>query len=167
MNINWETIVDGFRGFEKLALEFVEENEPQHGCSWKPTKETRDGNHDAILAREVSDTPKPDFAVFVGYANNVDVWWMEAKYSAEATQENSIISRYRLDATIVSAILSRNISKIIFVTNLEIASKTILKNFLFTLLEIIFFKNRYLLYTLVEYMKFTFPFLYTRILTPH
>lgn len=44
---------------------------------------------------------------------------------------------------------------------------TILKNFLFTLLEIIFFKNRYLLYTLVEYMKFTFPFLYTRILTPH
>lgn len=50
---------------------------------------------------------------------------MEAKYSAEATQENSIISRYRLDATIVSAILSRNISKIIFVTNLEIASKTI------------------------------------------
>ena len=65
----------------------------------------------AILAREVSDTPKPDFAVFVGYANNVDVWWMEAKYSAEATQENSIISRYRLDATIVSAILSRNISK--------------------------------------------------------
>ena len=125
MNINWETIVDGFRGFEKLALEFVEENEPQNGCSWKPTKETRDGNHDAILAREVSDTPKPDFAVFVGYANNVDVWWMEAKYSAEATQENSIISRYRLDATIVSAILSRNISKIIFVTNLEIASKTI------------------------------------------
>lgn len=67
MNINWETIVDGFRGFEKLALEFVEENEPQNGCS----------------------------------------------------------------------------------------------------LEIIFFKNRYLLYTLVEYMKFTFPFLYTRILTPH
>lgn len=58
MNINWETIVDGFRGFEKLALEFVEENEPQNGCSWKPTKETRDGNHDAILAREVSDTPK-------------------------------------------------------------------------------------------------------------
>lgn len=113
MNISWETIVDGFRGFEKLALEFVEENEPQNGCSWKPTKETRDGNHDAILAREVSDTPKPDFAVFVGYANNVDVWWMEAKYSAEATQENSIISRYRLDATIVSAILSRNISKII------------------------------------------------------
>ena len=88
MNINWETIVDGFRGFEKLALEFVEENEPQNGCSWKPTKETRDGNHDAILAREVSDTPKPDFAVFVGYANNVDVWWMEAKYSAEATQED-------------------------------------------------------------------------------
>lgn len=72
MNINWETIVDGFRGFEKLALEFVEENEPQNGCSWKPTKETRDGNHDAILAREVSDTPKPDLL----YLLDMQIMWM-------------------------------------------------------------------------------------------
>ena len=71
MNINWETIVDGFRGFEKLALEFVEENEPQNGCSWKPTKETRDGNHDAILAREVSDTPK-----ILLYLLDMQIMWM-------------------------------------------------------------------------------------------
>ena len=126
MNINWGNLIDGFKGFEKLAVEFVEEHDPQVGCKWNHTKETRDRNHDAILAKEVPEYPKPDFAVFVGYKNNADVWWMEAKYSANTTKNNKVISRYRLDATIVSAILSRNISKIIFVTNLEIASKSII-----------------------------------------
>ncbi len=125
MNITWEKIKDGFNGFEKLAVEFVKENEPQNGCEWTPTKKTRDGNHDAILSKEVLEKPKPEFALFVGYANNADVWWMEAKYSADAYKKNKMISRYRLDATIVSAILSCSISKIIFVTNLEITSKTI------------------------------------------
>lgn len=124
MNIEWEKLINGFKGFEELAVEFVAEKEPQNGSQWAQTKKSRDRNHDAILSREVLGKPKQEFAVFVGYANNVDVWWMEAKYSTD-TSENKIISRYRLDATIVSAILSRGISKIIFVTNLEIASKTI------------------------------------------
>lgn len=124
MNINWGKMINGFNGFEKLAVEFVKEKEPQNGCEWIPTKKTRDKNHDAILSKEITEEVKPEFALFVGYANNADIWWMEAKYS-DSTKRNKIISRYRMDATIVSAILSRNISKIIFITNLEITSKTI------------------------------------------
>lgn len=125
MNINWSRIIDGFNGFEKLAVEFVKENEPRRGCEWKHTKNTRDGNHDAILSKEFSKQIKPEFAIFVGYADNADIWWMEAKYSSDLNSKNKVISRYRLDATIVSAILSCSVSKIVFVTNLEIASKTI------------------------------------------
>lgn len=109
MNINWEEIKDGFRGFEKLALEYVKNN--FKNPTWEKTKETRDGNKDAI-------------AYIFGYksTNNEGVqWWMEAKYSTERIYTN----RYRLDATIVSAILEDNIEKVIFVTNTIIRSKTI------------------------------------------
>ena len=46
---------------------------------------------------------------------------MEAKYS----ESQNIIPRYRLDATLVSAILKGNVGRIIFVTNMNIQSQTI------------------------------------------
>ena len=46
---------------------------------------------------------------------------MEAKYSTERIY----LSRFKLDATIVSSIFNRSISKIIFVTNIEIKAKVI------------------------------------------
>lgn len=125
MNLDWTKIINGFRGFESLAVEFVQEHEQQDGSSWCKTKETQDKNHDAIMVKKSLETKTPDVAVFVGYSDNVDVWWMEAKYSATDNEKNKIITRYRLDATIVSAILSKRISKVIFVTNLNISAKTI------------------------------------------
>lgn len=110
MNINWNEIKDGFRGFEKLALDYVKDN--FNNPTWKKTKETRDGNKDAV-------------AYIFGYQstnNKGTQWWMEAKYSTERYYTN----RYRLDATIVSALLEDNIEKVIFVTNTIIRSKTIL-----------------------------------------
>lgn len=124
MNIDWTKIKEGFNGFEKLAVEFVQEHEHQSDNTWIQTKGTRDKNHDAIMSREAPESPQNDIAIFVGYSNNADVWWMEAKYSA-VKANNNLISRYRLDATIVSAVLSKNISKIVFITNLNISSKTI------------------------------------------
>lgn len=126
MRIDWKNLKGGFAEFEKLAVEFVSEVETRNGCEWKQTKSTRDKNHDAILARENKDSSKPEFAVFVGYEYGVDIWWMEAKYSADSNEKKGMLSRYRLDATIVSAMLSRKISKIVFVTNLDIAPKTII-----------------------------------------
>lgn len=110
MEIAWQNILDGFRGFEKLALLFIREKFPNP--SWEKTGETRDGNTDAI-------------AYVFGYKSKEKQqmqWWMEAKYSTEQT----IITRYRLDATIVSAILSGNVKKVIFVTNIAIRAKTII-----------------------------------------
>lgn len=125
MNIDWKKIKKGFSGFEHLAVTFVQEHEQMHGESWIHTKETRDKNHDAIISREIKKSSENDFAIFVGYSGDIDAWWMEAKYSAIEAKENKIISRYRLDATIVSALQSKMISKIIFVTNLNISSKTV------------------------------------------
>lgn len=110
MEIAWEKIKDGFRGFEKLALLFAKKKFPNP--SWKKTGETRDGNTDAI-------------AYVFGYQSNEKQqaqWWMEAKYSTEQT----LVTRYRLDATIVSAILAGNVKKVIFVTNIMIRAKTII-----------------------------------------
>lgn len=110
MEIAWGKIEEGFRGFEKLALLFVETQFPNP--SWKRTGETRDGNTDAI-------------AYVFGYQSNErqkTQWWMEAKYSTEQT----LVTRYRLDATIVSAILAGDVKKVIFVTNIAIRAKTII-----------------------------------------
>ena len=109
LSIQWNDIKDGFRGFEKLAYTYVSINYPNP--RWKRTKETRDGNKDAV-------------AVFFGYQSHIggeEKWWMEAKYSSST----NVITRYRLDSTIVSAILENNIRKIIFVTNISIHAKTI------------------------------------------
>lgn len=110
MEIAWGKIKDGFRGFERLALLFAKDQ--FENPSWKKTSETRDGNKDAI-------------AYVFGYQSNEKhkaQWWMEAKYSTEQT----LVTRYRLDATIVSAILDGNVKKVIFVTNIAIRAKTII-----------------------------------------
>lgn len=109
-NIKWETIENGFRGFEKLAYEYVADILPNK--TWKRTQETRDGNKDAC-------------AIFMGYqpiGSEPTQWWMEAKYS----EKSKNITRYRLDNTLVSAILEKNVSKVIFVTNISIKPKTIM-----------------------------------------
>ena len=110
MEIAWENIKDGFRGFERLALVFAKEHFPNP--SWKKTGETRDGNTDAV-------------AYVFGYQSNDKKqiqWWMEAKYSTE----QALVTRYRLDATIVSAILAGDVKKVVFITNIAIRAKTIL-----------------------------------------
>ena len=107
MKVNWEKIKNGFSGFEALALQYVKEicgNE----AKWKDTGDTRDGNKDGV-------------AVIVGYQDDTKQWWMEAKYSTK----KDILTRYRIDATVVSAILNENVSKVIFVTNIVIEAKTI------------------------------------------
>lgn len=110
MEIAWEKINNGFRGFEKLSLTFVKKDFPNP--TWERTHETHDGNTDAV-------------AYVFGYrsiGNQPDQWWMEAKYSTE----RSFVTRYRLDATIVSAILSGNVKKVVFITNIAIRAKTII-----------------------------------------
>lgn len=109
ISVQWNNIKDGYKGFEKLASKYVELNFPNP--TWKKTKDTRDGNKDAT-------------AVFYGYQKNgwsEEQWWMEAKYSTRT----NLITRYRLDSTIVSAILEKNLRKIIFITNIAIKSKTV------------------------------------------
>lgn len=107
---NWSKIEDGYAGFEKLACRYVSEHY-QSPSGWKPTQATRDGNKDA-------------FTIILGFrpdGTKDEQWWMEAKYSTSVQK----LSRYRLDATIVSAILNKRISRIIFVTNIVINPKTI------------------------------------------
>lgn len=107
--LNWGKIKNGFKGFEDLAYTYVKEHYPN--TTWKKTGETRDGNKDAV-------------AVVIGYQSDIiseQKWWMEAKYSNEVVR----LTRYRLDATIVSAILERNVTKIIIVTNIILKPKTI------------------------------------------
>lgn len=108
---DWGRIKGGFSGFEELAYQFVKDNY-QAPNKWNKTLQTRDGNRDA-------------FTIVFGYnpyPAKEEQWWMEAKYSTKEER----LSRYRLDATIVSAVLEGNISKIIFVTNIVISTKTIL-----------------------------------------
>ena len=109
MKVKWDKIKNGFRGFEKLATDFVQDQN-RNIIEWEQTKETRDGNKDAV-------------AIVLGFhsENQKQEWWMEAKYS----ESKKILSRYRLDATIVSALLKTNVTKIVFVTNIVISSKTI------------------------------------------
>lgn len=105
--IDWNLIEDGYRGFEKLALCYVEKE--FKNSTWEKTGETRDGNKDAT-------------AIIMGYQSDKfkkNQWWMEAKYS----HTSKILDRYRLDATIVSAILEGDVSRVIFVTNILIRTR--------------------------------------------
>jgi len=108
---NWSKIKEGYTGFEKLAHCYVSHNY-QSASGWELTKATRDGNKDA-------------FTIILGFrpdGSSNEQWWMEAKYSTSVQK----LLRYRLDATIVSAILNDRISRIIFVTNILISPKTII-----------------------------------------
>ena len=107
---DWGKIKNGFSGFEKLAVRFVNDQYPA-SRPWKQTKKTRDGNRDA-------------YTIILGYQPypaKEEQWWMEAKYSTEVQK----LTRYKLDATIVSAILNGSVSKVIFVTNILISAKTV------------------------------------------
>lgn len=109
--LDWSKIKNGYQGFEDLAYLFVADKF-KGPSGWVHSPYTKDNNRDA-------------YTIILGYqpyATSKQQWWMEAKYSSKKEK----ISRYRLDATIVSAILEKNVTKIIFITNVNISSKTII-----------------------------------------
>ncbi len=110
-SFDWANIDRGFRGFEDLAFDYVKK---EYGIvnAWEHTPYTQDGNRDG-------------YSIICGFRPHdlsPEEWWMEAKYSTQKQR----ISRYRLDSTIVSAAIHGNVSKIIFVTNVSINTKTII-----------------------------------------
>ena len=107
--IQWELILEGHKGFEKLANEFVV-REAGFSLNWKPTQFTRDGNKDGIAIL---------YCFLPLSGRREEQIWMEAKYSLT----HKTLSRYKLDSTIVSAIIEGNVKEIIFVTNIEIESQ--------------------------------------------
>lgn len=112
--INWKKIDGGYKGFEKLAVRYVQTEYDSRFCQ---TSDTRDGNKDAVLEDEI-------YTIILGYqatSKSIEEWWMEAKYS----DSREILPRYRLDATLVSAILKGNVKHIFFVTNTNIQSQVI------------------------------------------
>lgn len=111
--------------FEILAIEYLQDNFAE---KWKYTSITRDGNKDAVSS------------VICGQKES----WAEAKYTKDPR-----LPRYRLDATIVSALIhDKKIVKIIFITNSNIDNKIqtdierALKNALGVSTEILF-KTQY------------------------
>lgn len=110
-NIDWTSIKDGAKDFEKLARDYVKDVFSFPYGQWEKTSDTHDGNKDA-------------YTIIIGYQPQLsenEVWWMEAKYSTERIY----LSRFKLDATIVSSIFNRSVKKIIFVTNIDIKAKVI------------------------------------------
>ncbi len=104
MGLNWEKLnaKDSEQGkvFEALAIEYLKSN---FQGNWKGTQQTRDGNKDAISIFYI-DKEK----------------WAEAKYTKKER-----LPRYRLDATIVSAIIKKEkVIEIIFITNSLIDENT-------------------------------------------
>lgn len=98
MGINWVRLKNNKKGkgFEALAIEYLKSN---FQGNWEQTKQTRDGNKDAIS---------------IIYFNKEA--WAEAKYT-----EKPKLPRFRLDATIVSAIIGKGIVlELIFITNSQI-----------------------------------------------
>ncbi|MCH8903143.1 MAG: hypothetical protein IIA45_04440 [Bacteroidetes bacterium] len=97
MTVLWKKLKNNAqgKGFELLALEYLNSNFPN---DWIATKQTRDGNKDAytivFLDKEI---------------------WAEAKFTKKRK-----LPRYRLDATIVSALIKDNVIELIFLTNSEI-----------------------------------------------
>lgn len=102
--------------FELLAVEIMKQKTQ---AKWEHTKWAGDFNHDA-------------YAVVSLYRdNNKKKWWLEAKYSY--SKDTKQITRYRLDATIVSKLLEEKsheyeggpstVSKIFFFTNTVIPWK--------------------------------------------
>lgn len=117
--INWAGIREGHKGFEKLAVRYVQ---LEYDKRFQRTGDTRDGNKDAHLVRDGSET---EYTIVLGFRmseNACEEWWMEAKYSN--TEER--LTRYRLDPTLVSAILKGTVGRIIFVTNINVDTQTII-----------------------------------------
>lgn len=107
---DWANIDRGFQGFEDLAFAYVE-NEYAITGGWTQTPYAGDGNRDG-------------YSIICGFRPHAlcpEEWWMEAKYSTEKKR----LSRYRLDSTIVSAAIHGNVSKVVFVTNISVSTKTI------------------------------------------
>lgn len=105
----WERLKGGFTGFEDLALDYINQHvHPEDGREWEPTSRTRDGNKDAVVIFSFSSTRESA------------QWWMEAKYS---TKKNHL-ERYRIDSTIVSALINRTVKRLYFVTNTIVSTKT-------------------------------------------
>ena len=106
---------DNYRhnNFELLSIEIVESITKRE---WIHTDWARDLNHDA-------------YAVISLYCDNLDgkkSWWLEAKYSYSAQSKN--LTRYRLDATLVSKLLEDSkgkppVSHIFFFTNSNVQWK--------------------------------------------
>lgn len=94
--------------FEELALEYLRYNTNDR---WEPTKATRDGNKDAVITFFTIDTKEES--------------WMEAKFSY-GDASTQLLSRYKIDATIVSAILNKKkIRDLHIITNRQVSIKTI------------------------------------------
>lgn len=112
--IDWSNIKNGYKGFEALAVRYVQSN---YDSRFEHTRDTRDGNKDAVLIRD-------EYTIVLGFQRKENVaeeWWMEAKYSTTTER----ITRYRLDATLVSAILKGTVGHVIFVTNINIDAQTV------------------------------------------
>ncbi len=85
--------------FERMALKFIKHYTSNE--SWEHTQITHDNNHDG-------------FMIISCYQRGSEEHWVEAKY----TYTNKTITRYKLDSTVVSALISNhNVSHIYFVSN--------------------------------------------------
>lgn len=101
-----ETDLKGGKNFEAIAFEFIQSEFPEY--SWTRTQQTHDGNKDAIAV-----------VTMFSIKDSFEEMWMEAKYS----KDNIRMSRYTIDRTIVSAIVSGKVHRIIFVTNMQVSVK--------------------------------------------
>lgn len=112
--IDWSKIKNGYKGFEKLAVRYVQ---CCYDSRFEHTKDTRDGNKDARLIKD-------NYTIVMGFQRAegaTEEWWMEAKFSTNVEH----LTRYRLDATLVSAILKGTVGRVIFVTNIDVNIQTI------------------------------------------
>lgn len=114
--IDWSTIKNRYKGFEKLAVKYVQR---MYDDRFRHTGDTRDGNKDALLIKDEGNC-----TIVVGFQlskSAPEEWWMEAKYSTSEER----LTRYRLDATLVSAILKGTVGRVIFVSNINIDAQTV------------------------------------------
>lgn len=103
MSVDWSKLKENEqgKGFEELAIDYLKDTFKTN--SWIQTQLTRDGNKDAYSI------------IFFDEES-----WAEAKFT-----KSRRLSRYRLDATIVSAIIHENkVVEVIFITNSEINEGT-------------------------------------------
>ncbi len=98
--------LNGGKNFEAIAFEYVKSEFPTY--SWEKTQQTHDGNKDAYAFVSIFSTKE-----------SFEEMWMEAKYSKEKKR----MSRYYIDKTIVSALISKKVCGIIFVTNMLVSEK--------------------------------------------